>query len=154
MTITPYAPRSIRFLELWRHEGWTVKLYGISAVAQRPSPAIVTAAQMAMAGRLPRPAVSADRYGAAFGIVHEARGGNYVLLDWWVDDNALQHHVYRSAPEDPGTLEYISPTGLAVCVWELAVLGFERAAWIDCVLKRSESPDLGEYFARTLNADL
>jgi hypothetical protein len=39
----PYKARPIRFLELWEHEGWRVKVYGIAAAAERPSQELVEA---------------------------------------------------------------------------------------------------------------
>ncbi|SDI82664.1 hypothetical protein SAMN04487954_101407 [Billgrantia gudaonensis] len=81
---------------------------------------------------------SLDRYGVVVMIVHEAREGCYVLLDWWTGENMLQHHVYFSRdPNDPEFSD-VTQTGIVACVWELKVLSFEREAWIDCVLAREE----------------
>ena len=39
------------------------------------------------------------------------------------------------------------------CVWDLAVMAFEREAWIEFVLKPAE-PDIDAYLAARLTADL
>ena len=46
-----------------------------------------------------------------------------------------------------------APSGLIAYVWDLAVIGFERQAWIDCVLANQNGPDFKAYLARTLNKE-
>lgn len=152
MITTPYRTRPIRFLELYEADGWRLKVYGISATRDRPMARLVVAAKGVARQYLPSPAVQVDRYGVGTLIVHEGADGNWVLLDWWVGENMLQHHVYASPLDEPERLAYISPTGLAACVWELYVLGFERQAWIDTVLANPDRPDLDAYLARQIAA--
>ncbi|HEV2130530.1 MAG TPA: hypothetical protein VGR27_05485 [Longimicrobiaceae bacterium] len=98
--------------------------------------------------------MSEDRYGVAVLIAHEGREGCFVLLSWWAGENMLQHHVYFAPAEPPFEFEYLSPTGVVACVWELAVLAFERDAWVDAVLANPSGPDLDAYLARHLSADV
>lgn len=162
---SPYQTRPIRFIQLIEFNGWRVKVYGISAHNEFPAPAIIKAAEELAQEQLPMPAVwsaapdseptvSEDRYGVAILIVHEGREGNFVLVSWWVGENMLQHHVYYAPATPPFTFEYLSPTGLMACVWELAVLVFERQAWIDTVLANYSGPDLDAYLSRQLSADV
>ncbi len=37
---------------------------------------------------------------------------------------------------------------------DLAVLGFERDAWVESVLKRADGPDLDGYLSAQLNAEV
>ena len=115
--------------------------------------------------RLPTPAVkigkakddkgvSDDRYGVAILIVHEGREGVFALVSWWVGENMLQHHVYFSSSDFPCSFEYISPSGIAACVWEMEVLAFERDAWVEHVLANPSGPNLEMYLTRQLNADV
>lgn len=154
-----YQTRPIRFMQLLEINGWQIKVYGISAHRESPDSAIVEAAQELAQAQLPMPpvwsaapgsgsTVSEDRYGVAILIVHEGREGNFVLVSWWVGENMLQHHVYYAPPNPPFTFEYLSPTGLIACVWELAVLAFERQAWIDTVLANPSGPDIDAYLTR------
>jgi hypothetical protein len=78
----PYTLRSVRFLDLLTFDGWRVKLYGIAYRAERPGQALVDAAVAAARERLPRPAVTDDRYGIGFVGAHQGRGGNFVFVDW------------------------------------------------------------------------
>ena len=41
------------------------------------------------------------------------------------------------------------------CVWDLAVLAFEREAWLATVLANpTKKPDIKAYLARQMNADV
>jgi hypothetical protein len=42
----------------------------------------------------------------------------------------------------------VTPTGLAACVWDLAVIAYERQAWIDAVLA-APVPDVERYLEIT-----
>ena len=158
---SPYEARPIRFIQLTEFNGWRIKVYGISTRSELPDPAIVKAAEELTQAQLPMPAVwsaapdsgptvSEDRYGVAILIVHEGREGNFGLVSWWVGENMLQHHVYFAPANPPFTFTDLSPTGLIACVWELAILTFERQAWIDTVLANPSGPDLDAYLTRQL----
>ncbi|WP_148255318.1 isochorismatase [Aidingimonas lacisalsi] len=165
-----YATRPIRFLELAIIDGWRVKTYGISAQGDTPNATLVQTARELASKALPTPPVqlngsagsddgnepfdSLDRYGVAVMIVHEAREGCFVLLDWWTGENMLQHHVYFSRDTTNPEFADVSQTGIGACVWELKVLSFEREAWIDCVLASEEGADLDGYCSRHFSADV
>jgi hypothetical protein len=150
----PYCPRSIGFLELWEVRGWRVKIYGIAKAGETPAPALVEAAKRIAAERLPEKALGPQHYGVAFIIIHEGANGDYVLVDWWSDQDIVQHHLYGAPKGHGGELEYGWPEGAGFCVWELAVCCFEREAWLDCVLKRPGDPDLEAYLSRRMNKDV
>jgi hypothetical protein len=100
----PYAARPIRCLDILGFDGWRVKLYGIAYQGERPVRALVDAARAAAETRMPRPAVSEDRYGVGFVCAHDGRGGNFVFVDWWAGENELHHHTWRSTKEAPHEL--------------------------------------------------
>ena len=152
--IEPYRARSIRFLELWRHLGWRIKLYGIAYDREAPESNLVSAAKRVAADRLPQPAIGQGRYGVGFVGVHEGRGANFVFVDWWADENELHHHVYISRSDDAENLEYAAPSGPVACVWDLGLIGFERDCWVDMILANPKGPDLEGYLARRLNEDV
>lgn len=149
-----YRLRHVRFLELWEAVGWRLKVYGISLSRLTPSDALVRAAKSMARGHLPVPAVTDHRYGVGFLGVHEGDGSNLVFLDWWADVNELRHHVFVSYPAAPEALVDATPTGLAGCVWDLRLLGFERDAWVDTVLNASGDPDLERYLAQRFDGVL
>jgi hypothetical protein len=148
-----YDVRPIRFLELWRESGWTLKVYGIAYRREHPREELVEAAKEIARKRLTNSTTSDNHYGVGFLGVHDGRGANFVYLDYWADENELHHHVYVSPSEEPASLEYVTPTGLIACTWDLRVLSFERDAWIECVLANPTGPDMEEYLARTLDED-
>lgn len=150
----PYQMRPIRFLEWWTEAGWRLKVYGIAYRRDLPRPELVEAAKAVARPLLPQPAVGEGRYGVGFLGVHDGRGANFVFLDWWGNENELTHHVWVSPADQPAALDDVTPTGLTACVWDLAVLWFERQAWVEAVLARPDGPDLDAYLACCLNADV
>lgn len=152
----PYKPRPIRFLELWEHQGWQVKVYGISADADRPSRELVEAIKGVAAEMLPMPAAAGNRYGVAFLYAHQGRdGGGFAAVNWWANENELFHHQYEASADAVADLKPVSETGgSAGCVWDLAVIEHERKAWVDCVLANDAGPDLHAYLTRILDADV
>jgi hypothetical protein len=151
-----YQARPIRCLEVWEHNGWRVKVYGISALEELPPVELVEAIKEVAAALLPRPAATNDRYGVAFLYAHQGRnGGGYASVNWWSNENELFHFQYESTPERIGDLRPIEETGgSCACVWDLAVIDHERRAWVDLVLANDRGPDLEAYLQAQLNDDL
>ena len=150
----PYRARAVRFLEEWRHEGWRLKLYGIAYRGDEPRRGLVETAKRLAGERLPVPACGDGRYGVGFIGVHDGRGANFIFISWWADENELHHHVYAAPSDELEALQYITPTGVVACVWDLRVLGFERQAWLEEVLCNPNRPDLEGYLTRRLNEDV
>jgi hypothetical protein len=150
----PYRPRPIRFLEEWRDAGWRLKVYGIAYKGERPRAQLVETAKRIARERVPQPAVTETRYGIGFVGVHDGRNANFIFVDWWADENELHHHVYTSATDELENLNYVTPTGLSVCVWDLRVQSFEREAWLEEVLQNTHGASVEGYMARRLNEDV
>ena len=106
-----------------------------------------------MLTHLPNPAITDSRYGLGFLIIHQGEHRNWLLLDWWYDQEILKQHLYSSPLDNPGTITRAEQDLLA-CTWELAVHGFERQAWIDTVLNNPTGPDVEAYLNQRLNADI
>ncbi|WP_409525699.1 hypothetical protein [Nitrincola sp. MINF-07-Sa-05] len=164
-TIGTYVKRPIRFLHLADIHGWRMKTYGISIHRDRPLSANVARAVSFAAAQLPTPAVQAaitddkevcaeSRYGIGVIIIHEAREGVFLLISWWVGENMLRHHVFLSPGNEPHDFVSLAPSGIVACVWELAILAFERRAWIDAILNNPNGPDTEQYLASTFSADV
>lgn len=162
---SPYQTRPLRFLHIANLKDWHVKVYGISAHQAYPQTLLVNAAEQLATEQLPSPAVwtdqpsetltvSEDRYGVAILIVHEGREGNFVLLSWWVGENMLEHYVYFTTATPPFTFEPLANPHIIACVWELAVLTFERQAWVDTVLANPSGPNLEAYLRRQFSGDV
>ncbi|MDD3449884.1 MAG: isochorismatase [Gammaproteobacteria bacterium] len=150
----PYRPRPIRFLGLWDTPGFQLKAYGIAHGRALPRSALVRAARDLAETRLAGVAAGQNHYGVGFVGIHDGRGGNFVFVDWWADENELHHHVWISPHDRPAGLEEVTSTGLSACVWDLAVICHERAAWLECVLANPGGPNLPAYLSKRLEADV
>lgn len=149
-----YKKRPIRYLGLVQEAGWKLKMYGIAYNRAQPRAELIDSAKMFAGQILPQPAVTDSRYGVGFIGVHDGRNGNFIFIDWWVNENELVHHVYTSPSEHPTRLQYGFPSGVVACAWDLALIAHERQAWVDCVLANIHGPDFDAYFDRQLNTEL
>ncbi len=153
--MTPYKERPVRFVEIIKHNNWTIKLYTISnrktfsAVGRIADAKSNLSRWLENAGNYPL-----ENYKLATLILHECREGCFAIISWWVDENMLQIHVYLSTPENPSEFKLFSDRGISTCVWEMAVLWFERNAWVEHVLKNPANPDFDSYLNRHLNSDV
>jgi hypothetical protein len=148
----PYRPRRVRFLELWRPDGWLVKLYDIAYKGQAPRLATLEAAKRAAEKALPQRARTHDRYGVAIVIVHRGQDACWLLIDWWGQESVLHHRPLVAPLESDGPFE-APPPDVTVCVWELPLLMFERDAWVKTVLS-DEGPDVGRYLEHRFNGTI
>jgi hypothetical protein len=148
-----YRRRVIRFLELHTFRGWRIKVYGIAYHGGTADPQLVQAGKVVAADHLPRPAITAGRYGVGFMGVHQGRDSNLVFIDWWRAENELCHLTFTSTPANPAELQITNPPGVFACVWDLALIGFERDAWVETVLA-APTPDIERYLQFRLNATI
>ena len=164
MTIQhPYKPRPIRFLGIHTHSDpengtWQIKLYAIS-VRSEFQPADMT--ELIEHSKKQLPAWLAEScnyvlttYNIATLILHEGKEGYFAIINWWIDDNMLQNHVYLSTFAKPDEFTLFSSGGIMTCVWELAVIWFERTAWIEHILKQAAKPDVAGYLGAFFNEDV
>lgn len=152
----PHTPRPIRFLELFRPPGWSIKVYGITHAAELPDPALVTAAKSWAAHLLATVPTRHTTYGVGFLGVHDGRGMNQVFLDCWIDENELLHHIAVSPKHTPAALADPGPDHNSVCIWDLALQWHERQAWIEEVLTGTHRPEpdrLAAYTRRTWSGE-
>lgn len=147
-----YEPRPVRPLGLLRVEGWCLKLYGVAYRTPTPRSELVLAAKSLAPALLP--GGGGATYGVGFMGIHDGRNSCFVFVDWWQDEDELHHHLFVSSTQDPGDLLDRTGSGLIACVWDLAVLSFERQAWVDTVLANPNGPDLGAYLATVMSADV
>jgi hypothetical protein len=151
--IEPYAPRPIRTLGLWEEAGMRLKVHGIAYHLAQPRPEVIDAVRDLVQRELPQLIAGQNHYDVGFVGVHDGRGAIFVFIDFWTDENELRHHVYVAPKGHPAQFEYKTSSGLIACVWDLAVIGFERQAWIDCVLANPNGPDVDAYLARAMNKE-
>jgi hypothetical protein len=149
-----YSTRSIRFLELYQQDDWTIKLYSISATKDLVASKFIASAKKELPEWLSKSQLTELKtYKMATLILHEGKEGCFALLNWWIDENMLQHFVYLAAKPETVFREYSSQNGIIACVWELSVLWFERDAWVKHVLMKNNKPDFHAYLNEQLNQD-
>ena len=90
-------------------------------------------------------------YKTAFLIVHEAREGVLILLNWWTGENMVETQIFFANYNTPNKIE-ASPfkEKALVCIWEIEIFSHERKAWISHVLSKPDAPDYGAYFEDVL----
>jgi hypothetical protein len=149
----PYKPRHVRFIRREDVAGWQLKLYGIALNGKEPDPPFVEATRDLAASILPQPPATDNRYGVAFATAHDATSLYIALVYWWQSENELHQRIYLSPKEEPIAFTQVEnqPTG---CVWELAIVDFERRAWIEDVLANPDGPDLDRCLERRLAEDV
>jgi hypothetical protein len=145
-----YRARATGPLGLRRRAGWTIKVTGITA-AEPLGRDEVEAALRCAAVHLPQPPAAAGRSGIAFVVLHRGAAALWLILGWWGQD-LLYQRVFRA---DLGTTSFwpVPPDGPSACVWELLVVGHERDAWVEHVLRRPDEPDVDGYLAATLSVE-
>jgi len=146
-----YEPRSFRFIELLTIDDWRMKLYGIAWRQELPRPELLEAAKRLAEEELGHAAP--NNYKVGFVAAHDGQNSCVVFVDYWVNENALFHHVFLSRSSDPNSLVLARTSDSSVCVWDLRLQAFERGAWIKHVLRKTGAPDFRAYLAEQLNEE-
>ena len=154
--LKPYEKRPVRFLEIIRHNDWQIKLYSISVKHILVDAAIIKYAKQQLPEWLKKTNLyPLETYKVATLILHEGREGCFAIINWWIDENMQQQFVYLADYKKPLEFKLYSDKGIFTCVWEMAVLWFERNAWVEYVLKQPENPDaISHYLNQQLNQDV
>src|SRR5437588_10042749 len=153
----PYAPRSFHFIELLSigpsrtGTTWRMKLYGIACDRELPRESLLRVARKIAEDQLAKETV--NNYGVGFIGVHDGRNAAFVFVDFWGNENELFHRVFLSRNNDPERLAPAEAVDSSVCVWDLHLQSFERAAWIKHVLRKPDAPDFNGYLAENLSED-
>ncbi len=126
-----YQPRPLCFLGVESVAGFLLKVYAIQYAADQGFDRERFADRWDLAaGVLPQPAVTGERPGVGFAILHQAQGDDYLILAWWDRQNELPTRVFLR------TAEGWRPAGggESFCVWDLRVIWWEREAYVGTVL--------------------
>jgi len=144
-----YEPRAFRFIELLTVGDWRMKLYGIAWRRELPRAQLLEAAKR-IAAEVLRSAVP-NNYKVGFIGAHDGRKACLVFVDYWGNEDELFHRVFLSRSNDPDALAPAKSSDLSVCVWDLHLQLFERAAWINYILRKGNAPDFHGYLGERLN---
>jgi hypothetical protein len=145
----PFDDKQLHILEPVTLRGHAMKRYHIDQPDQPLTSDVVDAAYAAIEPLMPEP--DAGTPAAGWVVVHRgATTGAYVLAYTWVWDNVIELHSAVAGqpvigcPDDSPTNFIVLGKPWIGCVWELAVLEHERAAWVRYVLDET-TPDLDGY---------
>lgn len=148
-----YRTRSITSLGLWTPNGWRLKVYGLAYEGTARDETVEAMKRRAL-GVLPSHPAGSGRYGVGFVGAHDGRAGCFGFVDWWADENELHHRAFSGPLESPDEIAPMPTDGSMACAWDLAVIAFERQAWVDKVLANPSGPDLDAYLDERLNAEV
>ena len=147
-TIEPYSPRAVEFIKEAQYKNWKLKVYGLSTGNDTVTDDLVSTALNKLLPMLPLPAITEDRYGLGFVIIHRGILRNWFSLDWWEYEDILFHRLFSSPLDDISSISVEESSAIA-CVHELKIINFENEAWINTALKK-DGPDLTGYMSKYL----
>lgn len=135
--MTRYQPRKIRFERIIEVRQWRLKYYSLIFDSSSIDEKIIRSVELKLETWLKQ----ADNYKLTIYhvgtlIIHKWRGGYFAIINWWTDENMLQHFVYLATNDNPTEFNLFSDKGIVTCIWELEILWFERNAWVNDVLKK------------------
>lgn len=122
-----YAPRDIRGVGVWEDEGRLLKAYAIAEPADWPDHALLERARVLAVAQS---ALDAELGGTGLGaaVVHRGADGDYVVVMNWTTGFMTRMTSFTGPRAEPGALRH-TPLGVAPCLWELAVVGYERESF-------------------------
>lgn len=151
-SFNPYVTRPIEFIDQVDSEGWRLKVYGISATSLPLPTEVVSAGISNVLPHLPQPALTEQRYGVGFLIIHHGTMRNWFLVDWWEQQDIIHHKLFWSPLNEPDSIATELDKSLIACVHELRVVNFESEAWIKTVLCNDKQPSFAKYLKLRLNS--
>jgi hypothetical protein len=134
-----YEPRLAQFVSDETIGDWRLKLYGLADPEKGVRRELLEATRERAVSSLPE-----EGYGAGFAIAHDA-AYPIALVYWWQGVNELHQRSFVGESIDALEPVKLTPAG---CVYELAIVEFERRAWIDDVIGNPDGPDLERYLSR------
>ena len=152
-SVDHYIARPIEFIDRVNSEGWRIKVYGMSAKSLPLPEGMVSQVLKKVLSHLPQPAVTKQRYGVGFLIIHQGTMRNWILLDWWEKEDIIHHKLFSSPLNRPSAVTAVADKSLIACVHELRVITFESEAWIKTVLDRDDNLDFEKYLILRFNSE-
>lgn len=83
-----------------------------------------------------------------FAILHAGEDAFWLLVDRWIDGAILCHRLFSAPLGGPMAFEDRSRGDLCFCVWEGAIVDFERRAFTKTMMR--DRPDPNAYLGRIL----
>lgn len=143
-----YQQREVSFLGVQTIGQTQLKMYYLTSEKQKvvalPEPAL----QRQWLSQGLDEAIFPGEHHVGFAIIHAADDGYYLLISTWCDANMLRHRVFTISNENRP--EPLDRTKIIACVWELAVMFYERNCWIEQVMvaEKLESANVQRYLQK------
>ena len=136
---------------VWEEAGAALKAYAIhrdrdAAVPILPAE-IAAAARRKAFGVLQEVERDAGFHGLGYCIAHVGEEAVWLLVDWWRAGGIVCQKLLSAPLSSPADFKTVQAPFLA-CVWELAVIGHERDAWVRNMMRAA--PDAQGYLADRL----
>lgn len=146
-----YVPRRMACVGVWEEAGAALKAYAIhrdrdAAVPILPAE-IAAAARRKAFGVLQEVERDAGFHGLGYCIAHVGEEAVWLLVDWWRAGGIVCQKLLSAPLSSPADFKTVQAPFLA-CVWELAVIGHERDAWVRNMMRAA--PDAQGYLADRL----
>ena len=139
-----FQPRKTTFIKVLQHGDWRIKVYTIN---ENEAFDITTLAKVLK--QLPTPALTQNRYGVGFLIIHQGVVANWFLLNWWGYEDIIHQKLFSSPVDDFAAIKNAEDKTIMACIHELVIHHFEVKAWKKWVLS-TETPDFEEYLKMVL----
>ncbi len=139
-----FQPRKTTFVKIVTHGGWRIKLYAINEKEE-----FDIAILEKVLSQLPTPALTQNRYGVGFLIIHQGVVANWFLLNWWGYEDIIHQKLFSSPVDDFAAIKNAEDKTIMACIHELVIHHFEVEAWKKWVLL-AEKPDFEAYLKTIL----
>lgn len=127
-----YQQRAVSFLGTQAIGQAQLKMYYLASEKQAKTPIPEPERQRQWVAQGLDEADFPGEHHIGFAIIHAADDGDYLLISTWCDANMLRHRVFTIDNEN--RLQPLDGTKIIACVWELAVMFYERNCWIEQVM--------------------
>jgi len=134
-----YQKRSVSFLGTQTIGLAQLKMYYLTSEKQASSPVPDAEIQRQLLAQSLDETHCPGEHHIGFAIIHAADDGYYLLVSTWCDANMLRHRVFIVDSEN--RLQPLDSTKIIACVWELAVMFYERNFWIELVMTTEKLED-------------
>lgn len=150
-----YQARKIEFKGYLSIDNWQLKVYTIVKDGTFEYPEFYANVKLQLPNWLSLDnSFNSNHNNVGFLILHAGTEGIFSLINWWVGDNMLNTHIFKTDYNNLNRFDKISGDGLAPCIWELEIINHERLSWINQVLKKPKNTDFQEYLNATFSAIL
>lgn len=143
-----YHQREVRFLGMRIVDQARIKIYYLNSEKQAETPVPGEDVQQKWLSQGVGQDDFPGEHHIGFAIIHAADDGYYLLISTWCDANMLRHRVFTV--DDQNRLQPLDSTKIIACIWELAVMFYERNCWIEQVMitEKIEDTNIQRYLQK------